>query len=235
MNTQYCILPGSYLYNDEHLKLHNKAFLFWCTSWAKVFNNLPSPVDVKHFEFRRQTFVAILFNRSEEIIGMTLHTLFNLNSLADCHHNYFKNNYSCEFLQELKNANYSKVMTIEYLTVSEKFRRGELGFSVATHLVALAHRLQSHLEVEAAVSSCRRDVKIDLLEEKFGGKVLNTSGFHYGIETQNLITPTRTLHEPKEITFLSDILWNNRLIVNHKKYDEEYSNSKPLLQNSILM
>ncbi len=213
MNFKYVILPGVYLKNDYYLNMHNKIYSFWYFNWIKVFNSLSNKVEIKQSEFRRQSYIAALLNDSDDIIGTTLHTLFNINSIADCEHHYFRSNYSNQFIPELKKRNLSKVISIEYLTVSENYRKKEMGFSAAQYLVALAHRLQLLTCVEASISSCRKDFYIDKLEQQFGGEVLNPAGLHYGVETQNLITLSQALKEPTTLKHQIDIIWHNKILV----------------------
>jgi len=213
MELAYYILPGTYQKNDYYLKMHNQLYSFWHTNWSKVFSGLCHPTEVKNSEFRRQSYISALINDSHEVIGMTLHTVFNLESIADCHHHYFTNNYSDQFIIELKKRQLTKVISIEYLTVAENCRKGELGFSVAKYLVSLAHRLQLLLRAEASISSCRKDVKIDKLEMQFGGKPLNPAGSIHGIETQNLITYSSDLIEPPTLTSSIDTIWTKRFFI----------------------
>lgn len=213
LNLSYYIFPGIYKKNDFYLTMHNQLFSFWYYNWKKVFSNLNNFVEIRSGDFRRQTYVGALITSSNEIIGITLHTVFNLNSLADCHHHYFTTNYSDQFLIELKRRKLTQVMSIEYLTVAENFRKRELGFSAAKYLVALSHRLQRYLEVEACISTCRKDVQIDQLEMQFGGQLLNPPGIIYGVETQNLVTYSNNLREPLSLAPNIESIWNKRFFV----------------------
>jgi len=230
MNLTYFIIPGTYNRNDVFLKIHNQLYTFWHSNWVQVFSNLSQPVDIKNSEFRRQSFIAALINNSDEVIGLTLHTLFNLNSLADCHHHYFTNNYSNQFILELKQKELSKVLSIEFLTVSEKYRKREAGFSVAKFLVSLSHRIQSFVNAEASISSCRKDLHIDKLESQFGGEQLNPPGLFYGVETQNLITYTKKLQEPQELKSHIDLIWNNKIWID---VEQPIRNEKNQLHKSL--
>lgn len=227
MKLAYYILPGTYKKNDYYLKMHNQLYSFWFASWSKVFSGLCHPTEVKNSEFRRQSFVGALVNDSQEVIGITLHTLFNLESLADCNHHYFTNNYSDQFLNELKRRQLTKVISIEYLTVAENYRKGELGFSVAKYLVSLAHRLQVLLMTEVSISSCRKDLKIDKLEMQFGGKPLTPPGSIHGVETQNLITYSSDLVEPPTLTPHIDVIWTKRFFIEPSDIEQRIEPSLP--------
>lgn len=225
MNLAYYILPGTYKKIDYYLKLHNQLYNFWSSNWSKVFSSLTNPTEIKNSEFRRQSYIGALMSDSSDVIGLTLHTVFNLESLADCNHHYFSCNYSDQFLKELKNKPLTKVVSIEYLTVSENYRKGELGFSAAKYLVALAHRLQLLLRAEASISSCRKDFKVDKLEMQFGGQPLNPPGSKYGVETQNLITYSSDLVEPPALTPDIDAIWTKRFFIEPNETEQRIESS----------
>lgn len=226
LNLTYYIFPGTYKKNDFYLIIHNQLFSFWYYNWSKVFGSLANPIEIKSSDFRRQTYIGALIDTSNEIIGITLHTVFNLNALADCNHHYFTTNYSDQFLTELKKRQLTQVMSIEYLTVAENYRKRESGFSAAKYLVALSHRLQRYVGVEASISTCRKDVQVDKLEMQFGGQPLNPPGIIYGVETQNLVTYTNNLLEPHALTANIDSIWNKRFFV-------ELNDSEPRLETTL--
>jgi hypothetical protein len=210
MEFQYIILPGSYHTNDKGLSFHNQAFMIWTEFWSQLLGSLPSPTKLNPNEFSRQTYISLLLTPQEAVAGMSLHTIFNLESSADLSHSYFENNYDPQFRNRLLGLNLKQIMTIEYLTVRQEFRKNKIGFSLATLLGGLAHRIQRETGVAGFVTSCRLDLKMDHLSKMFGGKPLSAPGLHYGIQTQNLLTLSENLVELPEVSMQINKLWHDR-------------------------
>ncbi len=210
MELIYTILPGTYQTFDSGLALHNKIFDCWRSFWTEILKGLPVPSTLNPNDFTRQSYISALLTSAKNIVGFSLHTVFNLNSSADINHTYFRNNYDPNFSERLKRHNIKLAMTFEYLSLMPEYRNKTLGLSLVPLLAGLAYRLQRQLSVDASICSCRCDFKVDQFAKMFGGIELSESGLAYGIKTQNIITPTSRLKEPAEIQILLDSLWKNR-------------------------
>jgi hypothetical protein len=210
MELNYYILPGNYQQFDAGLTLHNKIFDRWRSFWTEVLINLPVPSVLNQNDFARQTYIATLLTPPKNIVGFSLHTIFNLNSTADVNHTYFRNNYDPNFCELLKQHNVKLPMTFEYLSIMPEYRNRNIGISLVPILAGLAYRLQKQLAVDASICSCRCDFKVDQFAKMFGGFELAGAGLAHGIKTQNIVTPTNRLKEPTNFQPMLDLIWNNR-------------------------
>lgn len=212
MELNYCILPGNSRQLNAGLTLHNKVFDTWMTFWTEVLANLPSSCSPNPNEFSRQTFISALFTPNYEVVGFSLHSLFNLKSKADINHSYFTQNYDSQLVSRLEARNLGVVMTFEYLTIKSEFRSKNLGYPLAPVLAGLAHQLQKEINVDASIASCRSDFKVDKIAKMFGATELSEGGTIHGVKTQNMLSLTEEITLPPELKPAIDALWNKRLL-----------------------
>lgn len=210
MDFRYVVFPGAIKLKSDYLVLHNKVFLSWSNFWTEVLNSLDQNTTLNNSDFLRQTYIAAILNKYDDVAGVHLYSVFHLSSLACLSHSYFTDNYHFDFVGAMKRRNISTVMSMEYLTVLPSYRTKYIGWSMAQALVGLGHRLQKELNIDAAVAPCRCDLKVDQLASSFGAEVLTEPGVYNGISTVNMISLSANLKEPKELTSIIEPLWANK-------------------------
>jgi len=206
----YTLLPGNGLLSEESLELHNRTFVFWNEFWANVFKEI-SGEKVRKDDFHRQNIVCILTHKSE-IAAVHLYSYFHLDSLAATEHSYFQANYSGVSLELLRRSGVRSVMSMEYLTLNEKYRRSKIGLPIASVVIGLGYRVLCESGCQAMIAPCRRDLKVDVRAAEYGAEPFSEEFIHHEVPVVLMMTRTDRVQEHPDPEVRSSIeeLWTRK-------------------------
>ncbi|MEZ4744051.1 MAG: hypothetical protein R3B45_16655 [Bdellovibrionota bacterium] len=97
--------------------------------------------------------------------------VFDLERPTAKDHSYFER-YLPGAIDKIKAEGLSKIMTMEFLSVSKPFRSQKLGISLGHVLVSLGLKLRKMLQVDGIITSARADVGAANLAYRLGAKPL---------------------------------------------------------------
>lgn len=210
---RYVILPGHLAPASPYVDLHNRAFEYWKTFWNMVFEqNKTSTSTDFHSNFCSMSLVTLLLSEND-VIGMMLHSIFNLEQLSHHEHPYFKKGLRSVFLDDLRTKNLSSVMSMEYLSIDPKWRKRELGVSLGAVITSLSTKIQQSCSVEASTGSVREDNGVADVFLNLGGVALRSNIDMHNTPVSLVCIYTnqvKELADPKARQ-LANTLWSNRL------------------------
>lgn len=165
---KYAILAGHDA-AEEATNLHNGAYRLWKESWRETYKELKTEAKLKADDFTRQDIVSALFH-GEEAVSLLLHTIYNLNLDAVRDHSYLAG-YPADVVARLRAEGSLKVMSMEYLTLSPRWRRSEVGVPIAEVIIGLSVKIVETLGVNA-VAVTRVDRSVNDMFAGFGATLL---------------------------------------------------------------
>lgn len=155
-----CSYPGS-----PFLKINNDTFSHWKKTWEQILqlkdgSGLPSD------NFLRQDMICAIRHEAE-VVGMIAASYFCLDQLAYEYHSYLQ-----PFLAssgfDRSAALAQQVMSIEYLSVVPKFRKGELGISLGSVLLGISMEVFRSSDSCMVLGTARSKIHVDEMCYKFG-------------------------------------------------------------------
>ena len=152
----YVILPGKPGPDFQNQELHDRAYAFWKSFWSKIYSDAGSPESFVPEDFTRQDFIPVILH-GDTIVAMHLYTIFNIRSQANREHRYFKF-FPEEFFSYLSDHSVASVLSLEFLTVAEGWRKHEIGFSLARVLVECCRKLVTNVPIQAMIEIGRAHV-----------------------------------------------------------------------------
>lgn len=168
---EYIIIPGRLHKQPELESVHDLAFTYWKSFWESVFIENGCPGDLNEDCFLRQNMICLLKSKNE-IAGMHLYSFYNLKSPACQNHSYIKGSFNDYYLQTLNANGVKYAMSIEYLTVNPKWRKKDLGLSLANILLGLSGYVLKSIDYDACIAPSRADVGVTRMVCEMGGQVI---------------------------------------------------------------
>ncbi len=207
---RYVILPGKPGPGSQNQELHDRAYEFWKSFWSKIYSDAGSPESFVPEDFTRQDFIPVILH-GDTIVAMHLYTIFNIRSLAIREHRYFKF-FPEEFFSYLWDHSVDSVLSLEFLTVAEGWRKHDIGVSLSRVLVDCSRRLMNQLPVGALIGPARSDNKVNEMVVDFG-----FTTFQAGLKKRNftvdlMVGFRNQIHPCSDFAShaLAKELWNKR-------------------------
>jgi hypothetical protein len=209
---QYYLLPSA----NPPLHLvgrHNQIYKFWKDSWLEVLQQLNADASQLEDDFLRQDFVAAICSDTE-VIAVHLYSIFALDTDASLEHRYLKGNYPPEFFANLKSKEVRTVMSMEYLTVSQNWRKSRGAMHMGAVIGALGLKVMQHYGIDAVIAPARRDHKVNLMAYSQGGDCIVENVLNHKVPCDLIAIRRNRIKEPAlELVLLRDQLWQERIHV----------------------
>ncbi|MBO9666409.1 MAG: hypothetical protein J7501_06305 [Bdellovibrio sp.] len=161
----YQILPLHHVH-DSQKELVNAVYEMWEMTFGKVLNDAGATLDFSDF-FRSHSAGVILFKN--EIVGFNLFTVFDLELKAHGKHPYFEY-LEPKTIQSLKERKQTRLMTMEYFTVSATWRRKYRGIPWSEILTGLGLQYMDQSPADAVIGTPRMDLGVDKMCARLGAK-----------------------------------------------------------------
>lgn len=148
-----------------------------------------------------------------EAAAVHCYSFFNLESKPDISTKYFQF-FSETFVEKMKKRGIHTVMSMEYLTVNEKYRSSVIGFSLGRALIQLGVRLFENSPGHAIVAPARKDVKVHEMAYDCGFTCIEPDVIQRGFSC-DMIAYFKGNHKDVSDPFLGrfcDRLWDNRTV-----------------------
>lgn len=147
----------------------NLLYDFYKRSWVDAFKELD--VDSKKItnDFFRFDIKLGFFNDLEPV-AFHAYQFFNLELKSDREHPYF-NQFNFSLADELLKRGYKKIATLEYMVVSEKYRRMN-GNDLGVVLSGFSTQFLSRQKVDVSLTIARNNRSVNKMCELFGGQLL---------------------------------------------------------------
>lgn len=209
---RHVVLPGHFAPGFERTDLYNKAFHFWKTFWNDVFRANGSSDVVNENDFIRSEIVSLILSEYDEIVGLHLYSVLNLEKMNTPFHPYLVSAEGESFLSELTDRGCRSALPLEYLTVNAAFRKSVIGFSFAPIVTGLGYRIQSELGIDASLGRCRSDLKVNNLMTDVGGVVLKRDVMMHNtpVDFCAVFLGEMTSHPDLAVQAAIDDLWQRR-------------------------
>ena len=159
----YEILPLHHVCESKR-ELLNKIFDMWEETFGNVLNEAGAHLDFSDF-FRCHSAGVIRFK--EDIVGFNLFTHFDLTLNSHLRHPYVAHLDSTT-IQSLKDQKRTKVMTMEYFTVSLAWRRKHRHIPWSEVLTGLGLQYMDQSTAHGVIGTPRVDLKVDQMCERLG-------------------------------------------------------------------
>lgn len=139
--------------------LHERIFMEWKIFWESHFQETKSSAQLFSDELLRTTYVLVL-HKKEVPIGILFSSIWNLGNPVHQHSRYISQ-YPREAKEHFNQLNYSKVLSLEYLSIRPEWRFQESGFPLSEVLLGLGLKMfHQNDTIDAAISIARRAVKV---------------------------------------------------------------------------
>lgn len=210
--TYHVFSPKAWLEKSQPLEVQ-RAFETWLKVWTDTYKG--RDFEVKAEEFIRHDLICAVMAGSEAC-AVHCYSFFELSSKPDVHTKYFQF-FSPTFVEEMKKRDVHTVMSMEYLTVNEKFRSSVIGFSLGRALIQLGVRLFEETPGHAIVAPARKDVKVHEMAYDCGFTCIEPDIIQRGFAC-DMIAFFKGDHKNVSDPFLGKIcdrLWENRVISEH--------------------
>lgn len=191
-------------------KQMQQAFETWLKVWTDTYKGRDFEVKAEEF-IRHDLICAVMANG--EAAAVHCYSFFDIDSKPDISTKYFQF-FSPEFVNQMKAKNIHTVMSMEYLTVNEKYRSSVIGFSLGRALIQLGVRLFENSPGHAIVAPARKDVKVHEMAYDCGFTCIEPDVIQRGFAC-DMIAYFKGDHKNVSDPFLSricDRLWDNRVI-----------------------
>ncbi|XGC81948.1 hypothetical protein ACES2L_05560 [Bdellovibrio bacteriovorus] len=146
--------------------LVNQIYEMWTETFDQVLTDAGATLD--HGDFFRSHSAGVLLFR-DEVIGFNLFTTFDMQLAAHRNHHYFKELDPTLF--KCPAGKLRKVMTMEYFTVSPKWRRQCQEVNWGEILAGLGLNYFDNSNVHLGLGTPRVDVKVDQMCKRLGASV----------------------------------------------------------------
>ena len=207
--TYHVFSPKAWLEKSQPAEVQ-KAFETWLKVWTDTYKG--RDFEVKAEEFIRHDLICAVM-ADGEAAAVHCYSFFDLSSKPDVSTKYFQF-FSPTFVEKMKQRDIHTVMSMEYLTVNEKYRSSVIGFSLGRALIQLGVRLFENSPGHAIVAPARKDVKVHEMAYDCGFTCIEPDVIQRGF-TCDMIAYFKGDHKNVSDPFLSricDRLWDNRTV-----------------------
>lgn len=213
---QLTIIDSRYVHRFEDSlghALYEKAYVLWKDFWTEVYLSQGAEYKPSPDDFWRQDHVAILHHR-EKIIAMHLYSFFDFRFAVDKQHHYM-DFFDAETVAGLQKRHINRVMTMEYFTVAEEFRKTKVGVPYALILGRCGIRFMKESCAQAIIAPARKDNKVDKMSYSVGFKPLKENVILRGFPCDLIVFEKQftTISATEDVQLLVDNYWRNRTLV----------------------
>lgn len=208
--TQYVIIPGKMPWDCAYKSVYNDIYNFWESVWTKTFEESGAPESQWRDHFIRQD-VVVALKAQEEIVGVHLYTLYNLEAQSSLDAEYFA--YVSELsVARLKKMNFTRTMSMEYLATNPNWSRNSQAVSVGRLISVLGSYMSESLDADCALGMPIKGTSVDKFSENIGGYPIQEGIKKYGYELKLMVMPSQPKVESKDekVGQLAKTLWNQR-------------------------
>lgn len=172
MNTyQFRILdPRRVDAHPDAIPLSNQLYTTWKAVFSKVVEDAGGVLDPD--DYFRSSFALVIYSGTE-IVGFSMCTEFDLRLYSSLEHHYWRA-LDTTTVEKLQRKNVNRIMSMEYLTVLDKWRKNEERISWAEVLVGLGLFYQDHFPMDAMIGTPRADLTMSATCEGMGGISVQT-------------------------------------------------------------
>lgn len=207
--TYHVFSPKAWLEKSQPAEVQ-RAFETWLKVWTDTYKG--KDFEVKAEEFIRHDLICAVM-AGDEAAAVHCYSFFDLSSKPDVSTKYFQF-FSLTFVAKMKQRDIHTVMSMEYLTVNEKYRSSAIGFSLGRALIQLGVRLFENTPGQAIVAPARKDVKVHEMAYDCGFTCIEENVMQRGFSC-DMIAYFKGNHKNVSDPFLSricDRLWDNRIV-----------------------
>ncbi len=207
--TYHVFSPKAWLEKSQTAEVQ-KAFETWLKVWTDTYKGRDFEVKAEEF-IRHDLICAVMANG--EAAAVHCYSFFDLESKPDISTKYFQF-FSETFVEKMKKRDIHTVMSMEYLTVNEKYRSSVIGFSLGRALIQLGVRVFENSPGHAIVAPARKDVKVHEMAYDCGFTCIEPDVIQRGFSC-DMIAYFKGDHKNVSDPFLGricDRLWDNRTI-----------------------
>lgn len=207
--TYHVFSPKAWLEKSQPAEVQ-KAFETWLKVWTDTYKGRDFEVKAEEF-IRHDLICAVMANG--EAAAVHCYSFFDLKSKPDTSTKYFQF-FSETFIEKMKKKDIHTVMSMEYLTVNEKYRSSVIGFSLGRALIQLGVRLFENSPGHAIVAPARKDVKVHEMAYDCGFTCIEPDIIQRGFSC-DMIAYFKGDHKNVSDPFLGricDRLWDNRTV-----------------------
>lgn len=211
---QLVVLSGKCETEGPFSSLYEQVFSMWKEAWISIFTEAGSPQAFNPDIFFRTEIIPVIVYKNE-IVGFFLASIYPLSHCMMATHSYFSI-FSQECKSELVEKRVKSVMSYEYLTVTPKWRKNNLGFSIGSVLIELGLNFRNESACGAAIGVASIKAKVNSLAHDNGARTLMPLAIRGGLHCEVVVfypENDKTSSNPLIGTFSND-LWNRRKIVN---------------------
>lgn len=165
----YTIIDNSIPKSPDEILLINGCFKIWKKYFEEDLSSRGETLNLN--EFHRARYYAILMCDTE-IAGFHLYSVFDYREDSSRSHTYMSAIHPVA--NSIFKENKQSMLSMEYLTVAEKFRKRNPGIhhseagNIAETVIRLGLRFGRELGCEVAIGVARQDRKVNKLGEKIG-------------------------------------------------------------------
>lgn len=160
----YTIIDLSLIQN-KNLRLVNQAYQLWETTYSSILSQASEQLDPMCF-WRSKILTTI--TTDNEIIGLHLYNMFNLQLPFTRNHTYFAD-LSEEQYHNLCQMPGSRFISGEFLTVANQFRGKSQGFLWSEVIVGLSSLIFLASDCDHIIGISRVDKRVDQMTQTLGG------------------------------------------------------------------
>lgn len=203
------LLPTRPLFPFSKADLLNKTFDAWKKCWLEVEAKTDFTFDED--DFYRQDVILSVVAPNEEIIGCHLYSFFNLENKCSNNSSFFKK-FNSQYYNFLATSKIYNSFSIEYLTVTKKFR-GNKDIPMGRAIISLSSQVLLESNFDGILAQTRDDLKVNKMTEESGGKIIS-SGFKMNGIDGSFVAFTKDSIKESPLTGVRDFktsTWSRRL------------------------
>lgn len=144
---------------EDEADIANMAFNFWKAMWEGFFRQKELSPPNWEEEFYRHDYLALI-RYEDRPVGFHLYGLQNLNVNACLGTSYMQSNFNDDFVQNLKNKNYSKAMSLNWLTIDVLFSQKQKDLSLIELMGGLGQKACEELNYDVTIAAIRNDIPL---------------------------------------------------------------------------
>jgi hypothetical protein len=206
---EYVLLSGSEASGDLSRK-HDQAYQLWKKNWQDTFAELKTEAKLKADDFTRQRVISALFS-GETAVGLLLHTHFNLDLAAVRDHTYLAT-YPAHIIEELRAQGCSEVLSMEYLTLHENWRKHLVGVSMAEVILGLGAKVLEASNFSSMIVVTRNAKRVNQILYGYGARCLvpNLTKHNVSVDLVSLDHGKTHPGKDEEVNQLIEHFWRRR-------------------------
>lgn len=206
---EYVLFSGSDA-DEAFTARHDSAYQLWKGNWQDTFKELKSDAKLKADDFTRQLVISGLFD-GNEAVGLLLHTHFNLDLAAVREHSYLST-YPAEIISRLRQEGCVDVLSMEYLTLSDRWRKHLVGISLAEVILGLGAKVLEASGFSSMIVVTRNEKNVNTILYGYGANCLasNLTKHNVAVDLVSLNKGETHPGQNPEVNKLIDYFWSRR-------------------------